>query len=83
MASPNAEGRRIQRLFDDVCGVRKGTKALDALALRLKADETLLRARATRCGPKVYDVTKYLDSHPGGAEVMMEVMMVLPTWHQP
>ena len=25
-------------------------------------------------GPKVYDVTKYLDSHPGGAEVMMEVM---------
>ena len=55
VASPNAEGRRIQRLFDDVCGVRKGTKALDALALRLKADETLLRARATRCGPKVYD----------------------------
>ena len=23
-------------------------------------------------GPKVYDVTKYLDEHPGGAEVMME-----------
>jgi hypothetical protein len=23
-------------------------------------------------GPKVYDVTKYLDDHPGGAEVMME-----------
>jgi len=24
-------------------------------------------------GPKVYDVTKYLDDHPGGAEVMMDV----------
>lgn len=23
--------------------------------------------------PKVYDVTKYLDDHPGGAEVMLEV----------
>ena len=22
----------------------------------------------------MYDVTKYLDSHPGGSEVMMEVM---------
>ena len=55
VASPNAEGRRIQRLFDDVCGVRKGTKALEALEARLQGDETLLRARATRCGPKVYD----------------------------
>jgi cytochrome b involved in lipid metabolism len=24
-------------------------------------------------GPKVYDVTKYLDDHPGGAEVMLDV----------
>lgn len=24
-------------------------------------------------GPKVYDVTKYLDDHPGGAEVLLEV----------
>lgn len=24
-------------------------------------------------GPKVYDVTKYLDDHPGGAEVIMDV----------
>ncbi|KAJ8607228.1 hypothetical protein CTAYLR_009925 [Chrysophaeum taylorii] len=24
-------------------------------------------------GPKVYDVTKYLDDHPGGAEVMLEL----------
>mmetsp|Transcript_6307 Transcript_6307/g.8283 ORF Transcript_6307/g.8283 Transcript_6307/m.8283 type:complete len:139 (-) Transcript_6307:323-739(-) len=24
-------------------------------------------------GPKVYDVTKYLDDHPGGAEVILDV----------
>lgn len=24
-------------------------------------------------GPKVYDVTQYLDDHPGGAEVLMDV----------
>jgi cytochrome b involved in lipid metabolism len=24
-------------------------------------------------GPKVFDVTKYLDDHPGGAEVMLDV----------
>ncbi|KAL9190328.1 hypothetical protein ACHAXT_007539 [Thalassiosira profunda] len=24
-------------------------------------------------GPKVYDVTQYLDDHPGGAEVMLDV----------
>lgn len=24
-------------------------------------------------GPKVYDVTNYLDNHPGGAEVMLDV----------
>lgn len=24
-------------------------------------------------GPKVYDVTKYLDDHPGGSEVMLDV----------
>ena len=24
-------------------------------------------------GPKVYDVTNYLDDHPGGAEVMLDV----------
>jgi hypothetical protein len=23
-------------------------------------------------GPKVYDVTKYLDDHPGGGEIMLE-----------
>ena len=24
-------------------------------------------------GPKVYDITPYLDDHPGGAEVLMDV----------
>ena len=24
-------------------------------------------------GPKVYDITKYLDDHPGGAEVLLDV----------
>ncbi|RYY83571.1 cytochrome b5 domain-containing protein [archaeon] len=24
-------------------------------------------------GPKVYDITKYLDEHPGGSDVMLEV----------
>lgn len=24
-------------------------------------------------GPKVYDITSYLDDHPGGAEVMLDV----------
>ena len=28
---------------------------------------------AMKGGPKVYDVTKYLDDHPGGAEVMLDV----------
>mmetsp|Transcript_7540 Transcript_7540/g.11104 ORF Transcript_7540/g.11104 Transcript_7540/m.11104 type:complete len:135 (+) Transcript_7540:81-485(+) len=28
---------------------------------------------ATNGGPKVYDVTKYLDDHPGGAEVLLDV----------
>ena len=24
-------------------------------------------------GPKVYDITNYLDDHPGGAEVLLDV----------
>eukprot|EP00531_Pseudo-nitzschia_arenysensis_P019882 CAMPEP_0116126018 /NCGR_PEP_ID=MMETSP0329-20121206/6113_1 /TAXON_ID=697910 /ORGANISM="Pseudo-nitzschia arenysensis, Strain B593" /LENGTH=133 /DNA_ID=CAMNT_0003620083 /DNA_START=175 /DNA_END=576 /DNA_ORIENTATION=- len=27
----------------------------------------------TNGGPKVYDVSKYLDDHPGGAEVMLDL----------
>nr|AAM27441.1 microsomal cytochrome b5 [Phaeodactylum tricornutum] len=33
----------------------------------------LIIGNASNGGPKVYDVTKYLDDHPGGAEVMLDV----------
>mmetsp|Transcript_19965 Transcript_19965/g.64310 ORF Transcript_19965/g.64310 Transcript_19965/m.64310 type:complete len:134 (+) Transcript_19965:158-559(+) len=33
----------------------------------------LIIGNATNGGPMVYDVTNYLDDHPGGAEVMLEV----------
>mmetsp|Transcript_17795 Transcript_17795/g.35818 ORF Transcript_17795/g.35818 Transcript_17795/m.35818 type:complete len:138 (+) Transcript_17795:252-665(+) len=33
----------------------------------------LVIGNATNGGPKVYDVTSYLDDHPGGAEVMLDV----------
>ena len=33
----------------------------------------ILSRLAFEGGPKVYDVTKYLDDHPGGAEVMLDV----------
>mmetsp|Transcript_14552 Transcript_14552/g.23653 ORF Transcript_14552/g.23653 Transcript_14552/m.23653 type:complete len:135 (+) Transcript_14552:101-505(+) len=33
----------------------------------------LIIGNSTNGGPKVYDVTKYLDDHPGGAEVMLDV----------
>eukprot|EP00529_Nitzschia_sp_RCC80_P032924 CAMPEP_0113462832 /NCGR_PEP_ID=MMETSP0014_2-20120614/12317_1 /TAXON_ID=2857 /ORGANISM="Nitzschia sp." /LENGTH=133 /DNA_ID=CAMNT_0000354751 /DNA_START=1064 /DNA_END=1465 /DNA_ORIENTATION=+ /assembly_acc=CAM_ASM_000159 len=33
----------------------------------------LVIGNSSNGGPKVYDVTKYLDDHPGGAEVMLDV----------
>uniref|UniRef100_A0A6U1YTJ4 Cytochrome b5 heme-binding domain-containing protein n=1 Tax=Trieres chinensis TaxID=1514140 RepID=A0A6U1YTJ4_TRICV len=33
----------------------------------------LVIGNANTGGPKVYDVTSYLDDHPGGAEVMLDV----------
>ncbi|GAX27191.1 hypothetical protein FisN_13Lh257 [Fistulifera solaris] len=33
----------------------------------------LIIGNASNGGPKVYDVTKYLDDHPGGAEVLLDV----------
>eukprot|EP00602_Paraphysomonas_sp_CaronLab_P000670 CAMPEP_0185024158 /NCGR_PEP_ID=MMETSP1103-20130426/7127_1 /TAXON_ID=36769 /ORGANISM="Paraphysomonas bandaiensis, Strain Caron Lab Isolate" /LENGTH=138 /DNA_ID=CAMNT_0027557047 /DNA_START=59 /DNA_END=475 /DNA_ORIENTATION=- len=37
-----------------------------------ESDCWLIIGNESNGGPKVYDVTKYLDDHPGGAEVMME-----------
>lgn len=33
----------------------------------------IIIGNANNGGPKVYDVSKYLDDHPGGAEVILEV----------
>lgn len=33
----------------------------------------LIIGNSSNGGPKVYDVTEYLDNHPGGAEVMLDV----------
>merc|ERR1711862_556096 len=33
----------------------------------------LIIGNSANGGPKVYDVTKYLDDHPGGAEVLLDV----------
>eukprot|EP00977_Amphora_coffeiformis_P024751 scaffold16935_cov185-Amphora_coffeaeformis.AAC.4 len=36
-------------------------------------DATAFKQMLHQRGPMVYDVTKYLDDHPGGAEVMLDV----------
>ncbi|KAL7573398.1 hypothetical protein ACA910_006504 [Epithemia clementina (nom. ined.)] len=47
---------------------------LDEIAKHNTAESCwLIIGNATNGGPKVYDVTKYLDDHPGGAEVMLDV----------
>jgi len=33
----------------------------------------MIIGNSTNGGPKVYDVTKYMDDHPGGAEVLLDV----------
>eukprot|EP00525_Craspedostauros_australis_P009718 CAMPEP_0198112426 /NCGR_PEP_ID=MMETSP1442-20131203/4282_1 /TAXON_ID= /ORGANISM="Craspedostauros australis, Strain CCMP3328" /LENGTH=130 /DNA_ID=CAMNT_0043769189 /DNA_START=117 /DNA_END=509 /DNA_ORIENTATION=+ len=38
-----------------------------------EADCWLIIGNATNGGPKVYNVSKYLDDHPGGAEVLLDV----------
>ncbi|KAJ1444901.1 cytochrome b5-like heme/steroid binding domain-containing protein [Pelagophyceae sp. CCMP2097] len=38
-----------------------------------ESDCYLVIGNSKNGGPNVYDVTKYLDDHPGGAEVMLEV----------
>mmetsp|Transcript_44939 Transcript_44939/g.66114 ORF Transcript_44939/g.66114 Transcript_44939/m.66114 type:complete len:134 (-) Transcript_44939:359-760(-) len=36
-------------------------------------DIWLIIGNASTGGPKVYDVTQYLDDHPGGAEVLLDL----------
>jgi cytochrome b involved in lipid metabolism len=42
-------------------------------SLSLTLFHNCISTSSTTGGPKVYDVTKYLDDHPGGAEVMLDV----------
>lgn len=47
---------------------------LDEVAKHTTVEDCwLIIGNSTNGGPKVYDVTKYLDDHPGGAEVMLDV----------
>lgn len=47
---------------------------LEEVAKHDKQDDCwLIIGNANTGGPKVYDVTSYLDDHPGGAEVMLDV----------
>lgn len=45
---------------------------VDHIQHNTESDCWLIIGNEKNGGPKVYDVTKYLDDHPGGAEVMME-----------
>lgn len=53
--------------------------SLPISAVSIKPSQTFLAVMLTAKyfwysgGPKVYDVTNYLDDHPGGAEVMLDV----------
>jgi cytochrome b involved in lipid metabolism len=38
-----------------------------------ESDCWLVVGNATNGGPKVYDVTSYLDDHPGGSEILLDV----------
>ncbi|KAL3791907.1 hypothetical protein HJC23_010767 [Cyclotella cryptica] len=47
---------------------------MEEVAKHNKADDCwLVIGNANTGGPKVYDVSSYLDDHPGGAEVMLDV----------
>eukprot|EP00566_Odontella_aurita_P022781 CAMPEP_0113528404 /NCGR_PEP_ID=MMETSP0015_2-20120614/1823_1 /TAXON_ID=2838 /ORGANISM="Odontella" /LENGTH=135 /DNA_ID=CAMNT_0000426927 /DNA_START=130 /DNA_END=537 /DNA_ORIENTATION=+ /assembly_acc=CAM_ASM_000160 len=47
---------------------------LDEVAKHDKQDDCwLIIGNDNTGGPKVFDVTSYLDDHPGGAEVMLDV----------
>ena len=36
-------------------------------------EQYIINIQKQKGGPKVFDVTTYLDDHPGGAEVMLDV----------
>eukprot|EP00816_Leptocylindrus_hargravesii_P006799 CAMPEP_0196811416 /NCGR_PEP_ID=MMETSP1362-20130617/17325_1 /TAXON_ID=163516 /ORGANISM="Leptocylindrus danicus, Strain CCMP1856" /LENGTH=124 /DNA_ID=CAMNT_0042186707 /DNA_START=123 /DNA_END=497 /DNA_ORIENTATION=+ len=40
---------------------------------KTETDCWVVIGNATNGGPKVYDVSSYLDDHPGGAEVLLDV----------
>ncbi len=44
----------------------------ECLSHNKENDCWLIIGNSTNGGPKVYDVTKYIHSHPGGADVMLE-----------
>lgn len=44
----------------------------ECLSHNKEGDCWLIIGNSTNGGPKVYDVSKYIHSHPGGADVMLE-----------
>lgn len=54
-------------------GETKGLTLEEVAKHNTESDCYLIIGNANNGGPKVYDVTNYLDDHPGGAEVLLEV----------
>uniref|UniRef100_A0A7S1E0H8 Cytochrome b5 heme-binding domain-containing protein n=1 Tax=Thalassionema nitzschioides TaxID=33649 RepID=A0A7S1E0H8_9STRA len=55
-------------------GEKKKQYTLDEVSKNNTEDSCwMIIGNMSNGGPKVYDVTKYLDDHPGGAEVMLDV----------
>jgi len=51
----------------------KYDKSLRLTLPTIKSIHSSLSEKKIEGGPKVYDVTNYLDDHPGGAEVMLDL----------
>lgn len=58
--------------MSDKTETSKEITAADVAKHNTESDCWLIIGNAKTGGQKVYDVSKYLDEHPGGAEVMME-----------